>query len=212
MRLARMKLGAVIAGTLVLGCGLSSSPVIARVDGIRIAPGRVSLLPFQAAPLTVVVITSRGIDSSGGAVALQWSTTGGTIAQNGILAGVHYITYTSPAQPGNYLFVVTTATGTPADTASIAVTATPVPVHSAAVVPATASLVLGDTTTFSATLMDSTGSVVFGRAITWSSSDGGVATILPTGFVRAIAVGTTTITATSESHSGTATLTVKSGP
>ena len=212
MKLARMKLGAVIAGALALACSLSSSPVIARVDGIQIAPGRVSLLPFQAAPLTVVVITSRGIDSSGGAVALQWSTTGGTIASGGILAGVHYITYTSPAQPGNYLFVVTTATGTPADTARIAVTSAPVPVHSVAVTPATASHVLGDTTTFSTTLMDSTGSVVFGRAITWSLSDSSVATILPTGFVRAIAVGTTSIIATSEGHSGTATLTVKAGP
>ena len=205
-------LGAVIAGALALGCGISSSPVIARIDGIRIAPGRVSLLPFQAAQLTVVVITSRGIDSSGGAVALQWSTTGGTLAGNGILAGVHYVTYTSPAQPGNYLFVVTTPTGTPADTASIAVTATPVPVHSVTVTPATASRVLNDTTTFSATLMDSTGSVLFGRAISWSLSDSSVATILPTGFVRAIAVGTTTIMATSEGHSGTATLTVKAGP
>lgn len=211
-RLARMKLGAAIAATLVIGCSLSSSPVIFRIDGIRIAPGRVSLLPFQAAQLTVVVITSRGIDSSGGAVALQWSTTGGSIASSGILAGVHYITYTSPAQPGNYLFVVTTPTGTPADTARIAVTIAPVPVHAVTVTPATASRVLADTMTFSATLMDSTGSVVFGRAITWSLSDSSVATILPTGFVRAIAVGTTSIIATSEGHSGTATLTVKAGP
>src|SRR2546427_9224091 len=129
MRLARMKLGAVIAGTLVLGCGLSSSPVIARVDGIRIAPGRVSLLPFQAAPLTVVVITSRGIDSSGGAGGLQWAANGGAVAQNGILPRGPHITDTTPAQPGNYLFVVTTATRTPPDTPRIPVTANPVPVH-----------------------------------------------------------------------------------
>src|SRR3989442_5543853 len=121
-RLARMKLGAVIAGTLVLGCSLSSSPVIARVDGIQIAPGRVSLLPFQAAPLTVVVITSRGIDSSGGAVALPWATNGGAISQNGILPGVHYITDTSPAQPGDHLFLVPPTTGPPPGTPTIAVT------------------------------------------------------------------------------------------
>jgi len=212
MKLARIKLGAVIAGALVLGCGISSSPVVARVDGIRITPGSVSLLPFQAAQLTVVVITSRGIDSSGAAAALQWSTTGGTIANNGILAGVHYITYTSPAQPGNYLFVVTTPTGTPADTADIAVTATPVPVNRVTVTPATASLVLGDTTRFSATLTDANGSVLFGRAITWSASDSNVATVFVTGYVHAIGVGSSTIMATSEGHSGTAVLTVKAGP
>src|SRR2546427_11403466 len=108
MRLARMKLGAVIAGTLVLGCGLSSSPVIARVDGIRIAPGRVSLLPFQAAPLTVVVITSRGIDSSGGAGAPQWATNRGTIGQNGILAGAPHNTDPTPPHPRNSPFAGTT--------------------------------------------------------------------------------------------------------
>ena len=207
-RLARMKLGAVIAGTLLLGCSLSSSPVIARVEGIQIRPGRVSLLPFQAAPLTVVVITSRGIDSSGAAAALVWSTTGGTIINNGILAGVRYITYTSPAQPGNYLFVVTTPTGTPADTASFTVTTTPVPVNKVAVTPATVSLALGDTTRLYATLTDSTGSTVFGRAITWSSSAPTVAMAFDIGFIRATAVGTATITATSEGYSGTAVVTV----
>src|SRR3989442_4459758 len=112
-RLARMKLGAVIAGTLVLGCSLSSSPVIARVDGIQIAPGRVSLLPFQAAPLTVVVITSRGIDSSGGAGAPQWSATRGAGAPNSLLPRGPYITYTSPPPPGQHPFVCPTTTRPP---------------------------------------------------------------------------------------------------
>jgi hypothetical protein len=167
---------------------------------------------MQAADLRIVVITSRGIDSTGAAAALQWSTTGGTIANGGILAGVHYVTYTSPSQPGTYLFVVTTNTGTPADTANIAVTATPVPVNTVTVTPATARLVLGDTTRFSATLTDANGSVLFGRAITWSSSDSSVATVFVTGYVRAIGVGTSTIMATSEGHSGTAALTVTSAP
>jgi len=51
-----------------------------------------------------------------------------------------------------------------------------------------------------------------GRAITWSSSDPTVATVLATGFVRAVGAGTATITATSEGHSGTAAVTVKAGP
>src|SRR2546430_15156259 len=104
MSLARMKLGAVIAGTLVLGCGLSSSPVIARVDGIRIAPGRVSLLPFQAAPLTVVVITSRGIDSSGGAGGAQWGKTRGETSPKRHLPRRPHNTHTTPPPPGPPLF------------------------------------------------------------------------------------------------------------
>ena len=204
-----LRLGAVIAGTLVLGCNLSSSPVIVRIEDIRIAPARLSLLPYQAAGLTIDVITSR--DGGDATSLLQWSTTGGTIVNNGKIAGVLHATYTSPAQPGNYLLIVTTVTHTPADTAKIAVTVTPVPVNAVTVTPAAVSLVVGDTTTLSATLTDSTGSALFGRAITWSSSDPSVATVLVTGLVRGITAGTVTITATCEGHSGTAVVTVKPG-
>src|SRR5712691_10593147 len=207
MKLARIGLGAVTAGTLVLGCNLSSSPEVVRIDGIQIAPARLSLLPFQAAGLNIDIITSRG--GADPTSLLQWSTTGGTITNNGTSAGLLHVTYTSPAQPGNYLFIVTTVTHTPADTAYIAVTTTPVPVNAVTVTPGTVSLVLGDTTTLSATLTDSTGSALFGRAITWSSSNPNVATVLVTGFVRAIAAGTTTITATCGGHRGTAIVTVK---
>jgi uncharacterized protein YjdB len=139
---------------------------------------------------------------------LQWSTTGGVIGNNGMLDGVRYITYTSPAQPGTYLLVVTTASGWPADTASITVTTTPVPVSSVAITPGSANLAVNDTTTLKATLTDATGAMLFGRPITWSSSDGAVAQVLATGFVRGIGPGTATITATSETHSGSAVVTV----
>src|SRR5438445_7010081 len=99
MKLARIRLGAVIAGTLVLGCNLSSSPVVVRIDGIQIAPARLSLLPFQAAGLTIDVITSRG----GGDVtsSLQWSTTGGTITNNGASAGLLHVRYMSREPAGD---------------------------------------------------------------------------------------------------------------
>lgn len=212
-RLARMKLAVVIAGTLALGCGIGSSgPVIARIEGIQITPSRVALQPFQAANLTIVVVTSRGIDSSGAAAALQMSASGGTLVSNGVLSGVYYITYTSPPQPGNYVLTVTTATGSPTATATIGVTSNPMPVNAVAVSPGTATLSVGDTTRLKATLTDSTGAALFGRQITWSSSDGNIALVVEGGFVRAFTAGTATITATSEAHSGTATVTVKPGP
>src|SRR5205814_6085627 len=91
----RRRLGAVIAGTLVLGCNLSSSPVVVRIDGIRIAPARLSLLPYQAAGLTIDVITSR--DGGDATSLLQWSTTGGTIVDLGKIAGDLNATYKSQA-------------------------------------------------------------------------------------------------------------------
>src|SRR6266571_7941486 len=154
-------LGAVIPGTLALGCSLSSSPVIARVESIQITPNRISLVPLQAADLNVMVLTSRGVDSSGAAAVLQWSATGGTIANGGIFAGAYHITYTSPAQPGTYQFTVTTSTGSPTATANIAVTSAPQPIGTVAVTPGTVSLALNDTTRFHATLTAEDGGVTF---------------------------------------------------
>jgi uncharacterized protein YjdB len=205
-RLARIKPVAVFTGTLVLGCNLSSSPVVDLIASINVAPAHIALLPYQAAPLTVVAISTHG--DSNAAMSLQWSTTGGTISNNGIVKGVDYITYTAPAQAGSYLLIVTTAYGTPADTARIGVTVTPVPVNAVAVSPSRVSLALNDTTTLRASLSDSTGSVIFGRAIEWSSSDSSIVSVLATGFVRAVKAGTATINAAVEGHTGSAVVTV----
>lgn len=207
----KWKLAALLAGTAVIGCKvLESGPVVATIVGIDIAPARLTLMPFQSAELTIDPITSRP-DSSIWAL-LQWSTTGGIITNNFLAGGVRHVTYQSPAQTGDYLFIVTTAHGWPADTARITVTSTAVPVHTVTVTPGTVNLVAGDTTTLRATLADSSGSVLVGRAIEWSSSDGLVAIVLATGAVRAMTAGTATITATSEGHSGTAVVTVTAAP
>ena len=206
-RLARMKIAPLLAAALTAGCSIPSSPVIARVEGIDITPTRAALVPFQAVDLNVVITMSRA-DSGAAMGSLQWSTTGGTITNISPVGHILHITYQSPAQPGTYLVIVTTTTGAPADTASVGVTATAVPVGAVAVTPGTKSLAAGDTTTLRATLTDSTGAVVVGRAIEWSSSDQAVAQVLVTGFVRAIGPGTATITARSEDRTGTAVVNV----
>ena len=206
-----LKLGALIAGTLLVACGLTESgPRVARIERIDVAPARLSLLPFQAADLTLVVTMSR--DDINAIASLQWHATGGAITNNYIVNGLRHITYQAPAQAGNYLFIVTTVNGWPADTARIAVTTTPVPVNVVTVSPATVNLVVGDTTTLRTALTDSTGSALFGRPIEWTSTDAGVALVLATGFVRAMAAGTVTITATTEGRSGTAVVTVLPAP
>ena len=212
MNVARMRLGALIAGLLVMGCKLTEAgPIVVRILAIDVSPPRLALLPSQSANLALNVITSRD-DGGASAGSLQWSTTGGVITNNFFVGSVRHITYQAPAQPGNYLLIVKTVTGDPADTASIAVSTTPMPVHSVMVTPASRTLVVGDTTTLQATLKDSTGAVVVGRLIEWSTNDAGVATVLATGAVRAIAPGTATITALCEGKSASATVTVNPAP
>jgi len=206
-RLARMKLAALIAGTFSLGCGLTEAgPVVAIVQDIDIAPGRLTLMPSQSADLTLVVTMSRG--DSGASVSLNWSTTGGLITSNYVVGGIRYMTYQSPPQAGTYHLIVAASTGWPADTASITVVTTPVSVNAVAVTPATVNLAVQDTARLRATLMDSTGAVVVGREIHWSTSDAGIVTVLATGAIRAVAAGTVTITATCEERTATAVVTV----
>lgn len=200
-------LSALLAGALVLGCNLTSAgPVVSRIDRIDITPPRLTLMPFQSAELDLIVITSRG--DSGATEGLQWSTTGGVITGNALIGGVRHLTYQSPQQPGSYFLIVSAITGALADSASIAVTTTVVPVGAVSVTPGSLSLVVGDTSRLRATLADSTGSVLVGRAIEWISSDNAVATVLATGAVRAMGTGTVTITAMCEDHIASAVITV----
>ena len=84
----------------------------------------------------------------------------------------------------------------------------PPPVSTVTVAPSTASLQVGGTQQFTATLKDANGNILTGRTITWASDNTAAATVNGTGLATAVAVGTPTITATSEAKSGSATLTV----
>ena len=75
--------------------------------------------------------------------------------------------------------------------------------------PPTATLYVGDTEQFTATAYDQYGAEMPDIVFAWSSSDETVGTVdETTGLFSALAVGTTTITATSGTVSGTASVTV----
>lgn len=88
----------------------------------------------------------------------------------------------------------------------------PSPVASVVITPSTASLVPGDTLRLTATPKDAQGAALSDRAVMWSSSAEAVATVDDKGLVTAHAVGSATITATSETQHGDATLTVSPAP
>jgi hypothetical protein len=80
-----------------------------------------------------------------------------------------------------------------------------------AVSPASASVSLGATHQLSALVTDANGNVLTGRTVTWTSSNAVVALVSTSGLVTGLALGSATITATSEGKSGTAAITVASG-
>jgi uncharacterized protein YjdB len=101
--------------------------------------------------------------------------------------------------------------GALSNVASGTTTASTAPVASVTVSPASASLTVGATQQFTATLRDASGSILTGRTVTWASSAPLVASVTGLGLVSALVLGPATITATSEGIGGTATVTVTTG-
>lgn len=72
----------------------------------------------------------------------------------------------------------------------------PPAIASIAVVPDTATVVAGDSVSLQLVAYDATGHGFIGVSTTWSSRDPAVATVSATGFVRGVAAGSDTVTAT----------------
>lgn len=94
---------------------------------------------------------------------------------------------------------------------SPAPTPAPTPVATVDVSPGSLTLDVAATGTLTATLRDATGAVLAGRTVAWTSAEPGVASVAG-GVVTAVAPGNTTVTATSEGRSGTASVTVRPRP
>lgn len=87
-------------------------------------------------------------------------------------------------------------------------TPTTVPVATVSLTPAAAMVTLGRTTSLASVTKDAQGNVLAGRAIAWTSSADSIVRVDPRGVVTGVALGTATVTATSEGQTGTATIVV----
>lgn len=79
------------------------------------------------------------------------------------------------------------------------------------VLPATLSLAPTQTSQYTATAYDALNNIISGLPVTWNSSNLAAATVSTTGLVTAVAVGSSTISATIGGVPGTSTLTVATG-
>jgi hypothetical protein len=119
------------------------------------------------------------------------ATVNGSGLVTGVVAGTATITATSEGQSG---------------TASVTVTLAPVATVS--VSPAAPSVNVGQAVQLTVTLKDANGNTLTGRVVTWGSSNPAAATVNGSGLVTGVAAGSATITATSETKTGTAVITV----
>lgn len=86
---------------------------------------------------------------------------------------------------------------------------TPAAISSIDLTPATTDVIIGRTKALAATPKDANGAALSGRALTWTTSAGGVATVDASGVVTGVAAGTATISVAAEGKTSTAAVTVK---
>jgi uncharacterized repeat protein (TIGR02543 family) len=167
--------------------------VVARVD---VTPAALDLNVGSEFGLTATVRDPAGNVLSR---APTWHSSAPAVASvdgNGIVRAV---------SPGN---ATITATAGGVTSNGVAVTVTLVPAASITVEPTSASLQIGQSVLIRAVLRDAAGNVLTGRPVRWQSSNPQVADVEQNGSVTARAGGQTTITATAESVSATAAITV----
>ena len=172
------------------------------VTAVAITPSAPAVNVGQTLPLTATV-TAVG----GASTAVTWTSsdpsivsvsTSGTIS--GVAVGTANITATSVFAP------------TVSATVPVTVSPAPPAVVSVAVAPVNPTMVVGDVLPLTATVTVVSGA---SQAVSWASSNPAIATVATDGKVTALAVGTTTITATStfdDTKSGSTNVTVDPQP
>src|SRR5256886_486881 len=200
----------VLAAAVVFACEMPARLTdtgSGTVAELLVYPKSMTIRTGQAADFMAVALTSTG-DTA--AAAVSWSVTSGAITDTSTRGGRHYGKFKAGSDTGRVKVIARGQSTNLADTATVAVTLPPV--ASVSVSPASASLLPTQTAQLTATLLDSTGAILTGRTVTWSSSSTGVATVNGSGLVTAVAVGSATVTAASEGRSASSSVTVTTVP
>ena len=184
--------------------GVSGTAIVAvlaaPVAYVSVTPLSGAMLVGQSLQFTAVIRDAVGSPLSGYATA--WSSSAPTVASVSSTGLVI-------AQAAGGAAITATSEGK-SNTATITVSL--VPVQSVEVVPRTATLSLGTTAQLFALVVDSTGAVLNGRDVAWSSSAPSIATVSAVGRVTAVADGQVRIVAMSEGKVGSASIVVTPTP
>ncbi len=184
-----------------ISCGTNFVAVDPRIATATIQPRNGSLRISIPRQLSVSLVDSVGGTIPPGRV-INWTSATPAIA---IVSATGLVTGLSLGTAK----IAVNAEGA-VDTVSFSVTK--IPVSSVRLSPLTSNIVQGQTVQITATVEDSTGTAVTDRVIEWSSSDPTKANVSQTGLVTSISTGTVTISAISETRSGSASVTVQPIP
>jgi trimeric autotransporter adhesin len=171
------------------------------VASVSVSPESASLTVGGTRQFTATTRAQDGTVLTGRTV--TWSTGNASVATVNSSTGL--VTAVAPGSTS----VTATSEG---QSGSASVTVVPVPVASVDVSPETATVTVGGTAQFTATPRDQAGTALTGRSISWTTGNPLIATVDAEGRVTGLAPGSTSVTATSEGQSGSATITVEAVP
>jgi hypothetical protein len=191
---ARLAAGIVAATAAVWSCRSGSATGPASVASVVVVPGSATMYFTQTRPFSAVALTSGG--DTVRSVSVTWTSTDTSVATVSV-AGV------AAGRAAGQTQIVAAVNGISGH-ADLMVSL--VAVASVTVSPAGDTVGEGDTLQLAATPRDSAGAPLYGREITWSTSDSTRATVSPSGLVTDLDSGAVTLTATSEGRSGASTL------
>ncbi|MGB8217874.1 MAG: Ig-like domain-containing protein [Candidatus Methanoperedens sp.] len=182
----------------------TAAPVLTT---ITVSPARASNLVGETQ-----TFTAAGLDQNGGSISINpatfWTSSNTTVGTIDSATGVF-----TALEPGITTIIATNGTdGTVFGMASATViTQGDLGLTTITVSPSTASVAVNGTQTFTATALDQLGNII-SAIFSWVSSNPTVGTIDSTGKFTALSAGTTTITASNGSTSGSALVSVGTLP
>ncbi len=184
-----------------ISCATTFEAVDARIVSARISPNPNTLRLGVPRQFTATLTDSIGQTIPPGRVVTWTSVTPATatVSATGIVTGLSLGAARIAVRADNAV-----------DTVAFSITK--VPVSTVRLSPLSSSVIQGQTVQLTATVEDSTGATVTDRVIEWVSSDATRATVSATGLVSTTSPGTVTISATSETRSGSATVTIQPIP
>ncbi len=182
-------------------CNASVEVVDARIVSAVISPKPTTLRLGVARQFGVTLTDSAGGSIPAGRTITWRSVTPATatVSANGLVTGLA-------------LGAARIAVNAEGAVDTVSFTISKIPVATVRLSPLSSSIVQGGTVQLSATIEDSTGTAVTDRVVEWTSSDPTRASVSQSGLVTTTAPGTVTITAISETRSGTASVTVQPIP
>ena len=186
---------ATVTATAGSASGTVAVTVMQSVGSVVVSPTEGTMAVGDTLRLTAEAFDANGHEVDG--AVFTWSSSDTSVVrvdESGLLQAVAKGTAT-----------VTATADSASGTAAVMVMQS---VGSVVVSPAESTMAVGDTLRLTAEAFDENGHRVDDAAFTWSSSDTSVVRVDESGLVEAVANGTATVTATADSASGTAVVTV----